>query len=128
MNNPCVYLAQYLFLGLESLRFLAAKIKAARKILWQVQAMPLAAEGNLLRRRAKYTKEVINVGVCTFEPFTSMAMNEMSDACVGSICGSPVVEGLAGGLLYAFWPDWLQSITVRVVLARYWIIAFDTGW
>jgi hypothetical protein len=42
-----------LFLGEESLRFLAAKIKAARNMRWVVHFMPLATGGKRARSRLR---------------------------------------------------------------------------
>jgi hypothetical protein len=41
-----VYLAQCLFLGLESFKFLAARIREARKMRCTVHRMPLATGGS----------------------------------------------------------------------------------
>src|ERR1700761_5748469 len=60
-----VYLAQCLFFGLESFRFLAARIREARKMRWTVHRIPLATGGSLDRSRVRYTRELIKVGTCT---------------------------------------------------------------
>ena len=41
------YRAQCLFLGELSFRFLAARMREARKMRWTVQRIPLATGGNL---------------------------------------------------------------------------------
>jgi hypothetical protein len=74
-----VYLAQCLFLGLESFRFFAARMRQARKMRWTVHRMPLATGGSRDRRRAKYTSAVIKVGTCTRDLSTSDWMNASSE-------------------------------------------------
>jgi len=48
-----VYRAQCLFFGDESLRFFAARMSAAKNILWTVHRMPLATAGSRDLRRAR---------------------------------------------------------------------------
>ena len=56
------------------MRYLAARIKAARKILWVVHGRPLATFGRRLRSRARYTRDVMRVGTCTFDFLTKELM------------------------------------------------------
>lgn len=78
-----MYLAQCLFLGLESLRFFAARIRLARKMRCTVQRMPLATGGRRARRRSRKTREAIRVGTWTWERVTMEAIKVSTEGSGG---------------------------------------------
>ena len=74
-----VYLAQCLFCGDESLRFLAAMMRHARNTRCLVQDMPRAKGGRRARSLARYTRELMRVAVCTLERDTRLLMNDFKE-------------------------------------------------
>lgn len=95
-----VYLAQCLFLGLESLRFFAARIRLAKKMRCTVQRMPLATGGSRERRRSRKTRDAMRVGTCTWERVTMEAMNVSTEGSEGTplLSRASSVGGVLGGV------------------------------
>ncbi len=103
-----VYLAQCLFFGLESFKFLAARMREARKMRWTVHRMPFATGGSLDRRRVRYTSEVINVGTCTCDLSTSDWMKDSREGNGGWLssdteCDRGGVDGGVRGMPLGTW-------------------------
>lgn len=111
VNNPSVYLAQWMFLGEESLWNLDANIKHDNTILCLVHGKPWAFLGNLDFNLFKYTNVAIKVPVYTFVYLTNLVKKVINEG---------------NGLSLTTLESWHGKIW-RVETTNLWIISWETG-